>query len=78
MNGPERGKTQTRLRLTRLLIVGLVLNYIRMQLGDRKSTFDKIFEQQNTPEVEEHRRKQLQVDQFGDPRRSMFNVMGWK
>ncbi|KAI0514820.1 hypothetical protein F5B22DRAFT_218913 [Xylaria bambusicola] len=56
---------------------GLVGLYVSKQLHQRSVGFDDIFAQQNTPEVEEARKKGLLVDQFGDPRNSLLNVLGW-
>lgn len=38
---------------------------------------DRIFSQQNTPEVEQARKKALQVETYGDPRNSLLNFLGW-
>ncbi|KAI2638060.1 hypothetical protein GGS21DRAFT_452973 [Xylaria nigripes] len=55
-------------------VVGL---YIRRQLLSESGTFDQIYSQKNTPEVEESRKKAFLVDTHGDPRNSMLNVLGW-
>ncbi|KAI4603767.1 hypothetical protein KJ359_003587 [Pestalotiopsis sp. 9143b] len=57
--------------------VSCVATYVGSQLSSSKNTYSKIFAQQNTPEVEAHRRQQLQVETMGDPRKSLFNVLGW-
>ncbi|KAI1853988.1 hypothetical protein JX265_003689 [Neoarthrinium moseri] len=57
--------------------VAAVATYVRSQLSTSKSTYNKIFAQQNTPEVEEARRRQLMVETNGDPRRTLFNILGW-
>lgn len=57
--------------------VSCVATYVASQLSSSKNTYSKIFAQQNTPEVEAHRRQQLQVETMGDPRKSLFNVLGW-
>ncbi|KAF7538742.1 hypothetical protein G7054_g2711 [Neopestalotiopsis clavispora] len=66
--------------LPTLVVVGAVscvATYVGSQLTHSKNTYSKIFAQQNTPEVEAHRRAQLQVETMGDPRKSLFNVLGW-
>ncbi|KAH6659298.1 hypothetical protein BKA67DRAFT_652539 [Truncatella angustata] len=57
--------------------VGMVATYIASQLSESKSNYDRIFAQQNTPEVEAARKRQLQVETMGDPRKTLFNVLGW-
>ncbi|KAI0397863.1 hypothetical protein F5Y17DRAFT_294338 [Xylariaceae sp. FL0594] len=52
--------------------------YVRRQLSRESGDFDHIFAQQNTPEVEEARKKSLQVDVYGDPRHTLFNILGWQ
>ncbi|GAW18159.1 hypothetical protein ANO14919_076330 [Xylariales sp. No.14919] len=51
--------------------------YVSRQLHQRSDGFDHIFAQQNTPEVEEARKKGLLVDTYGDPRNSLLNILGW-
>ncbi|KAI0468652.1 hypothetical protein F4859DRAFT_196547 [Xylaria cf. heliscus] len=51
--------------------------YVSRQLHGRSDSFDKIFAQQNTPEVEAARKRDLKVDTYGDPRNSLLNVLGW-
>ena len=41
------------------------------------SNFDRIFSQQNTPEHMARRGKALQVEQMGDPRNNLLNILGW-
>ncbi|KAI1127932.1 hypothetical protein F5Y10DRAFT_186580 [Nemania abortiva] len=55
-------------------LVGL---YVSRQLHQKSAGFDKIFAQQNTPEVEEARKRDLMVETYGDPRNSLLNVLGW-
>ncbi|KAI0101600.1 hypothetical protein GGR51DRAFT_322863 [Nemania sp. FL0031] len=55
-------------------LVGL---YVSRQLHQKSVSFDDIFAQQNTPEVEEARKKDLLVETYGDPRNSLLNVLGW-
>ncbi|KAH8681050.1 hypothetical protein BX600DRAFT_504792 [Xylariales sp. PMI_506] len=55
----------------------VVVGYVASQLNDRSSTMDRIFSQQNTPEVEAARKRQLQVESYGDPRKTLFNLLGW-
>ncbi|KAI0132801.1 hypothetical protein BJ170DRAFT_615440 [Xylariales sp. AK1849] len=66
--------------LPTLVVVGAVSTvalYVKAQLHDSNQTYNRMFAQQNTPEVEESRRKALLVETYGDPRRSLFNVLGW-
>ncbi|KAI0443682.1 hypothetical protein F4803DRAFT_304156 [Xylaria telfairii] len=51
--------------------------YVSRQLHGRSDSFDKIFAQQNTPEVEAARKKDLLVETYGDPRNSLLNILGW-
>ncbi|KAI0193171.1 hypothetical protein F4808DRAFT_360508 [Astrocystis sublimbata] len=51
--------------------------YVKNQLHGRSSDFDGIFAQQNTPDVEAARKRQLKVEQYGDPRNSLLNILGW-
>jgi hypothetical protein len=55
-------------------LVGL---YVSKQLHQKSVSFDEIFAQQNTPEVEEARKKALLVETYGDPRNSLLNILGW-
>ncbi|KAI1342515.1 hypothetical protein F5Y15DRAFT_306282 [Xylariaceae sp. FL0016] len=54
-----------------------VSTYVARQLGRESGQFDQIFSQQNTPEVEAARRRDLLVDTYGDPRNSLLNILGW-
>ncbi|KAI1368573.1 hypothetical protein F5Y08DRAFT_335465 [Xylaria arbuscula] len=56
---------------------GIVGLYVSKQLHQRSTSFDDIFAQQNTPEVEEARKKDLLVETYGDPRNSLLNILGW-
>ncbi|KAI0143603.1 hypothetical protein GGR57DRAFT_507920 [Xylariaceae sp. FL1272] len=71
---PKRVLLPTLAWLGAVSVVGL---YVSQQLGQRSSSFDHIFAQQNTPEVEEARRRDLLVDTYGDPRNSLLNILGW-
>ncbi|KAI1828549.1 hypothetical protein F4861DRAFT_8308 [Xylaria intraflava] len=51
--------------------------YVSRQLHREAGSFDQIFAQQNTPEVEEARKRGLAVEENGDPRNSLLNVLGW-
>ncbi|KAH8164665.1 hypothetical protein CIB48_g3572 [Xylaria polymorpha] len=51
--------------------------YVSRQLHGRSDSFDKIFAQQNTPEVEAARKRDLLVETYGDPRNSLLNILGW-
>ncbi|TGJ88000.1 hypothetical protein E0Z10_g735 [Xylaria hypoxylon] len=51
--------------------------YVSKQLHQKSDTFDRIFAQQNTPEVEEARKRDLSVETYGDPRNSLLNILGW-
>ncbi|KAI2612556.1 uncharacterized protein GGS25DRAFT_124122 [Hypoxylon fragiforme] len=55
----------------------VVGSYVRSQLARESGSFDRIFSQQNTPEVEEARKRALQVDINGDPRNNLLNMLGW-
>ncbi|KAK8040962.1 hypothetical protein PG994_013969 [Apiospora phragmitis] len=63
-----------------LAVVGAtyaVISYVRSELGRETNTFDKMFDQQNTPEVMAARRKALEVEVNGDPRNNLLNILGW-
>ncbi|KAI0911652.1 hypothetical protein F4824DRAFT_128662 [Ustulina deusta] len=51
--------------------------YVSRQLHQKSDNFDRIFAQQNTPEVEAARKRDLLVDTYGDPRNTLFNALGW-
>ncbi|KAI1751003.1 hypothetical protein F4782DRAFT_532035 [Xylaria castorea] len=51
--------------------------YVSRQLHGGSDSFDKIFAQKNTPEAEAARKRDLQVETYGDPRNSLLNVLGW-
>ncbi|KAI1435303.1 hypothetical protein GGR50DRAFT_335333 [Xylaria sp. CBS 124048] len=51
--------------------------YVSRQLNKEAGSFDRIFSQQNTPEVEQSRKKVFAADASSDPRTSLFNVLGW-
>ncbi|KAI0400555.1 hypothetical protein F4802DRAFT_482058 [Xylaria palmicola] len=51
--------------------------FVSRQLHQGSDSFDHIFAQQNTPEVEEARKKALKVEIYGDPRNSLLNILGW-
>lgn len=38
---------------------------------------NRMFAQQNTPRLEEARRRNLLTETEGDPRRSLFNILSW-
>ncbi len=38
---------------------------------------NRMFAQQNTPEVIEARRQRLLVETEGDPKKSIYNVLNW-
>lgn len=73
-NPPYRALFPTIVWLGSAYLVGL---YVSKQLHQKSVTFDDIFAQQNTPEVEEARKKDLLVETYGDPRNSLLNVLGW-
>ncbi|KAK0614943.1 hypothetical protein B0T17DRAFT_372525 [Bombardia bombarda] len=63
-----------------LVVVGTiygVIAYIRGQLRKESETMNRMFSQQNTPEVQESRRKTLLIDTEGDPRKSIYNLLNW-
>ncbi|KAI0016420.1 hypothetical protein F4780DRAFT_783294 [Xylariomycetidae sp. FL0641] len=77
-NLPRAGVASRMLPVAAVGAVGLgLLTFIKRQLSDRSSTMDKIFAQQNTPEVEAHRKRDLLTDVYGDPRDSVLNLLGW-
>ncbi|KAK8004046.1 Pantothenate transporter liz1 [Apiospora arundinis] len=66
--------------LPALAVVGAtyaVVSYVRGELGREQNTFDKMFSQQNTPEVMAARKKALDVEVNGDPRNNLLNILGW-
>ncbi|KAI1376821.1 hypothetical protein F4677DRAFT_445144 [Hypoxylon crocopeplum] len=78
---PKLGPVTSRI-LPSLVVLGAaytVVTFVRSQLTRESSTFDKMFAQQNTPEVEQARKKALQVEAGGknDPRNNLFNFLGW-
>ncbi|CAJ2513124.1 Uu.00g012430.m01.CDS01 [Anthostomella pinea] len=54
-----------------------VISYVTYTLNKDSSEMDRIFAQQNTPEVEAARKRDLLVDTYGDPRNSLMNILGW-
>ncbi|KAI1761054.1 hypothetical protein GGR53DRAFT_507172 [Hypoxylon sp. FL1150] len=73
------GPVSSRL-LPSLVVLGAaytVGSYVRSQLTKEAGTMDRIFSQQNTPEVEKARKQQLQVETNGDPRNNLLNFLGW-
>ncbi|KAI1808756.1 hypothetical protein F4811DRAFT_548765 [Daldinia bambusicola] len=63
-----------------LVVIGVaytVGSYVRSQLHREAGTMDRIFSQQNTPEVEQARKAALQVEANGDPRNNLLNFLGW-
>ncbi|KAK7911197.1 hypothetical protein PG985_013678 [Apiospora marii] len=66
--------------LPALAVVGAsyaVVSYVRKELGRETNTFDKMFDQQNTPEVMAARKKALEIEVNGDPRNNLLNILGW-
>ncbi|KAK3684127.1 hypothetical protein B0T22DRAFT_483909 [Podospora appendiculata] len=64
--------------LPSLVVVGTisgVVLLIRSQLRHESKTLDRMFAQQNTPEVMESRRRTLLIDTEGDPRRTIYNAL---
>ncbi|ORY56640.1 uncharacterized protein BCR38DRAFT_450810 [Pseudomassariella vexata] len=62
-----------------VVVVGAVygvVSYVRSQLRHESSSMDRIFAQQNTPEVEAARKRDLKVETMGDPRKTMLNLLG--
>ncbi|KAK4152279.1 hypothetical protein C8A00DRAFT_16383 [Chaetomidium leptoderma] len=63
-----------------LVVVGAVSGvvlYIRSQLRQESDTMDRMFSQQNTPEVRARRDQRLLVDTEGNPRKTMYNILNW-
>ncbi|KAI0122565.1 hypothetical protein F4814DRAFT_446501 [Daldinia grandis] len=76
---PKLGPVSSRI-LPSLVVIGVaytVGSYVRSQLHREAGTMDRIFSQQNTPEVEKARKAALQVEANGDPRNNLFNLLGW-
>ncbi|KAI1654289.1 hypothetical protein F4813DRAFT_392794 [Daldinia decipiens] len=76
---PKLGPVSSRI-LPSLVVIGVaytVGSYVRSQLHREAGTMDRIFSQQNTPEVEKARKAALQVEANGDPRNNLFNILGW-
>ncbi|KAI1087737.1 hypothetical protein F5B19DRAFT_497100 [Rostrohypoxylon terebratum] len=76
---PTLGPVSSKI-LPSLLVLGVaytVGSYVRSQLTREAGTMDRIFSQQNTPEVEEARKRSLQVEANGDPRNNLLNFLGW-
>ncbi|KAK8017352.1 hypothetical protein PG993_013678 [Apiospora rasikravindrae] len=66
--------------LPALAVVGAtyaVISYVRNELGREQSNFDKMFAQQNTPEVMAARKRHLLIEANGDPRNNLLNILGW-
>lgn len=63
-------------RLTHPLAYSVV-SYVRSQLTTESSNFDRIFSQKNTPEHMARRGAALHVEQLGDPRNNLLNILGW-
>ncbi|KAI4868892.1 hypothetical protein F4820DRAFT_408167 [Hypoxylon rubiginosum] len=66
--------------LPSLVVLGAaytVGTYVRSQLKREAGAMDRIFSQQNTPEVEQARKAALQVEANGDPRNNLLNLLGW-
>ncbi|KAI1402192.1 hypothetical protein F4819DRAFT_485810 [Hypoxylon fuscum] len=76
---PKLGPVSSRI-LPSIVVLGAaytVGSYVKSQLTRESSAMDRIFSQQNTPEVEQARKKALQVETYGDPRNSLLNFLGW-
>ncbi|KAI2465915.1 hypothetical protein F4781DRAFT_434921 [Annulohypoxylon bovei var. microspora] len=76
---PKLGPVTSRI-LPSILVLGAVYtvgSYVRSQLTHESSAMDRIFSQQNTPEVEQARKRGLQVEANGDPRNNLLNFLGW-
>jgi hypothetical protein len=59
-----------------LLVSGVVV-YIRSQLRHESDTLNRMFSQQNTPEVRAKRDRSLLVETEGNPRKTVYNVLNW-
>ncbi|KAI2626545.1 hypothetical protein GGR54DRAFT_637117 [Hypoxylon sp. NC1633] len=76
---PKLGPVTSRI-IPSLVVLGAaytVGTYVKRQLLNEAATFDKMFSQQNTPEVEAARKRDLLVETNGDPRNNLFNFLGW-
>ncbi|KAI0974461.1 hypothetical protein F4678DRAFT_458427 [Xylaria arbuscula] len=77
---PKSGALATKTLLPTLAWLGAtaaVSLFVSRQLHSRSDSFDHIFAQQNTPEVEAARKRDLLVETYGDPRNSLLNILGW-
>ncbi|KAK4208558.1 hypothetical protein QBC37DRAFT_431770 [Rhypophila decipiens] len=54
-----------------------VVSYVRSQLRQESETMNRMFAKQYSPEVMEARRRNYLIDQEGDPRKSIYNVLNW-
>lgn len=54
-----------------------MVSYVRTQLAKESDTMNRMFAQQNTPEVLEARRRSLHLDTEGDPKKTLYNVLSW-
>ncbi|KAK3373002.1 hypothetical protein B0T24DRAFT_621958 [Lasiosphaeria ovina] len=73
-------RTAPSLIVPTLVVAGAVYavaTYVRSQLSAESETMNRMFAQQNTPQVMESRRKSLLVDTEGDPRKTIYNVLNW-
>lgn len=59
-------------------IVSAVATYVSWQLSRSARTYDRMFAQYQSPESEASRQKVFGDQGRGDPRRSVFNVLGWR
>ncbi|KAL2133033.1 hypothetical protein VTI74DRAFT_3005 [Chaetomium olivicolor] len=63
-----------------LVVVGAVsgvVAYVRSQLRKESETMNRMFSQQNTPEVVARRNQRLLVETEGNPRKTPYNILNW-
>lgn len=54
-----------------------VATYVQYQLQKSSRTYDRMFAQYQSAESEASRQRVFEDQGRGDPRRSVFNVLGW-
>ncbi|KAI2623987.1 hypothetical protein GGS26DRAFT_565404 [Hypomontagnella submonticulosa] len=76
---PKLGPVASRI-IPGIVVLGAaytVGSFVTSQLRRESGTMDRIFSQQNTPEVEAARKRDLLVESNGDPRNNLLNFLGW-
>ncbi|KAI3398935.1 hypothetical protein diail_8258 [Diaporthe ilicicola] len=57
--------------------ISAVVTYVQWQLQTSSRTYDRMFAQYQSPQSEASRQKVFEDQGSADPRRSVFNVLGW-